>query len=316
MRHPAWTLALLLYALGAGAFAAPNQVRPPICAIDMGSNTFRRIVGSFEAGRYAQKTIERRTVGVGDDVATHGRISETKLGEIEQTLASFKASCAKEGAAPVMAIGTSAFRDAPNGPSVIQMAKKLDIRMEIATEARESELAYLVGSLGREDYAIIDNGSRSVELVTKDGGKTRFTVFNLGYRLAYETFFAAADDPEAAVRAFRDRLRKEAARAPFMKSKRVIVGVEFGEMSEVLFDLADVEGRIFTLPALQQKLREVTSSGAAGFRALKKKKDIDRALPRLVVATTLLEEFGYPRLQLTDRELGTGLIIEADMKKP
>jgi hypothetical protein len=87
-------------------------------------------------------------------------------------------------------------------------------------------------------------------------------------------------------------------------------------MSEVLFDLADVEGRIFTLTALQEKLREVTRGGVAGFRALKKKKDIDRALPRLVVAATLLEELGYSRLELTDRELGTGLIIEAGMKAP
>ena len=40
--------------------------------------------------------------------------------------------------------------------------------MEIATEKRESELAYLVGSLGRDGYAVIDNGSRSIELVAKE----------------------------------------------------------------------------------------------------------------------------------------------------
>jgi hypothetical protein len=30
-----------------------------------------------------------------------------------------------------------------------------------------------------------------------------------------------------------------------------------------------------------------------------------------VVATVLAEEFGYDRLELTERELGAGLIIEA-----
>ena len=57
--------------------------QPPICAIDMGSNTFRRIVGSFQDGRYLQRGIERVPLGVGDDVTRNGRISDKKLGEIE-----------------------------------------------------------------------------------------------------------------------------------------------------------------------------------------------------------------------------------------
>ena len=42
------------------------------------------------------------------------------------------------------------------------------------------------------------------------------------------------------------------------------------------------------------------------FKALKKTKDIDRALPRLVVAVSLMEAFGYAQLELTERELGAG----------
>ena len=99
----------------------------------------------------------------------------------------FKASCEKEGAAPVVAIGTAAFREAPNGARAVEIAAKLGIPMEIATEKRESELAYLVGSLGQDGYAVIDNGSRSIELVSKEGRAPRYVVFNLGYRLAYET---------------------------------------------------------------------------------------------------------------------------------
>ena len=76
--------------------------------------------------------------------------------------------------------------------------------MEIADERRESDLAYLVGSLGRDGLAVIDNGSRSIELVTRSG-TLQYSVFNLGYRVAWEAFFATAADPAPAVRAFRDR---------------------------------------------------------------------------------------------------------------
>jgi len=295
---------------------AANQARTPVCAIDMGSNSFRRIVGSFEKGRYEQRNIEKRTLGVGDDVTRHGRISDAKLAEIEEVLAGFKTSCEKEGAAPVVAIGTAAFREAPNRARAREIAARLGIPMEIATEKRESELAYLVGSLGQDGYAVIDNGSRSIELVAKDSRAPRYVVFNLGYRLAYETFFAAAEDPKAASLAFRERLRQEASKAPFMKRKKKLVGVEFGEMAEILFEPAEIEGRVFTLQELKQKLHQITSSGASEFQVLKKKKDIDRALPRLVAAVSLTEAFDYSRLELTERELGTGLIIEAGMKKP
>ena len=295
---------------------AATVLPTPICAIDMGSNSFRRIVGSFERGRYAQRSIETRTLGVGDDVARHGKISDAKLAEIEAALSGFKASCEKEGATPVVAIGTSAFREAPNGARAIEIAARLGITMEIATERRESELAYLVGSLGQDGYAVIDNGSRSIELVAKQGPAPRYVVFNLGYRLAYETFFASTVNPEAASRAFRERLRREASKAPFMKGKKKLVGVEFGEMADVLFEPAELEGRIFTLHELKQKLHQIATSSANEYQVLKRTKDIDRALPRLVVAAYLTEEFGYSQLELTARELGAGLIIEKGSKAP
>lgn len=296
--------------------AGAAKAQAPVCAIDMGSNSFRRIVGSFENGRYEQRPIEKRTLGVGDDVARHGRISDAKLAEIGETLKAFKASCDKDGATPVVAIGTAAFRDAPNGARAIEVAKKLGIAMEIATEKRESELAYLVGSLGRDGYAVIDNGSRSIELVAKETGRPpQYLVVTLGYRVAYETVFAAAADPAAASLAFRNRLQPAAEKTPFMKGKAKLVGVEFGEMADLLFAPAPIEGRVFTLQQLKGKLEEITTAGPKAYAALKKTKDIDRALPRLAAAAYLTEVFGYTRLELTERELGSGLVIEAGMKK-
>ena len=282
----------------------------PVCAIDMGSNTFRRIVGTFD-GEYLQSHLEERRLGVGDDLAKHGRISDAKLEEIERTLAEFTVACAHDGAAPVVAIGTAAFRDAPNAKVVIDAAAARGVRMEVGTEQRESELAYLVGSLGQEDVAVIDNGSRSIELVADQSGSLHHHVFNLGYRLAFEEYFARAGTAEEAVASFRTVLDQHAARAPFMRGRKRLVGVEFGEMAKVLFPGDDVEGRVFTRDELQQRLDAVSSLDAPGYEKLLKTDDIDRALPRLVVALWALDAFGYSELELTSRELGAGLIIEA-----
>jgi hypothetical protein len=90
----------------------------PVCAIDMGSNTFRRIVGSFQNGKYVQRPVEKKTMGIGDEVEKRGRISDAQLAEIGAVLSAFKASCVKEGVTRVAAIGTAAFRRSrPNGAS-------------------------------------------------------------------------------------------------------------------------------------------------------------------------------------------------------
>jgi exopolyphosphatase/pppGpp-phosphohydrolase len=300
--------------MAAQTAAPPVQKRSSICAIDMGSNTFRRIVGSFESERYEQTTLEKKTLGVGDDVTRNGQISEAKLTEIEQTLAAFKTSCETEGIRSVVAIGTAAFREAPNGAKVVEIASALGIPAEIASERRESELAYLVASLGHDGYAVIDAGSRSIELVSRSGGSLQYIVVSLGYRLAYDTYFAASGDPRAASSAFVTQLKKEASNALFMKGKKQLIGVEFGDMVSVLFDASAVEGRTFPLQTLTEKLHEIVSMSAEEFRSLKQKKDIDRALPRLVVAIALAEEFNYSQIRLTEREVGAGLIIEAGLK--
>ena len=282
----------------------------PICAIDMGSNSFRRIAGSFD-GQYRERSIEVRTLGVGDDVSRHGGISDGKMAEIEQTLSAFRTACEGEGARTILAIGTAAFREAPNGPAVVAKARALGIQMEIATEQRESELAYLVGSLGDANVAVIDNGSRSIELVAEADGAIRHHVFNLGYRVAFERYFAAAEDPAAAIAAFRTALAAEAAQAPFMTGRRKLVGIEFREMVDVLFGGGETEGRVLASEALRRRLTEIEMLDPGEFQRLKATKDVDRALPRLVVAQFLVDTFGYAQLELTRRELGTGLIIEA-----
>jgi len=291
--------------------AAPpeRQTAARACVIDMGSNTFRRIVGSFSGGRYVQVSLDKQPLPVGDDVARTGAIAEATFAKMKSVLTTFRAACEKDGFSQVAAIGTAAFRDATNGQRAVAIAAELGIRMEIATEARESELAYLVGSLGRDGIAVIDNGSRTVEAVSRRAGTLSFRVFPLGYRLAYETFFATATELGPAVAAFRARLIEDAEKCGFMKGQAKLVGVEFGDMIEVLFGGGPVEGRVLTVGELRRKLDELTSAGPSRFQALKKTADIDRALPRLVAALVLTEQFGYQNIELTDRELGVGLII-------
>ena len=46
-----------------------------LCAIDMGSNNFRLIVGEMKGGKYLQHHFTKDRLGVGDDMAATGVIS-------------------------------------------------------------------------------------------------------------------------------------------------------------------------------------------------------------------------------------------------
>ena len=98
-----------------------------------------------------------------------------------------------------------------------------------------------------------------------------------------------------------------------MRGQSRLVGVEFMEMAEVLFEPVP-DGHVFTLRELRDASRCDRVRSRRSSRQLKRTKDIDRALPRLVVAVTLMETFDYSQLSLTSRQLGTGLIIEANQR--
>jgi hypothetical protein len=71
---------------------------------------------------------------------------------------------------------------------------------------------------------------------------------------------------------------------------------------------------VLTRQQLRDRLARITEGGQSGFITLKQTTDIDRALPRLVAAEFLTAAFGYSSIELTERELGSGLIIEAGIR--
>ena len=97
-----------------------------------------------------------------------------------------------------------------------------------------------------------------------------------------------------------------------MRGEARLVGVEFMEMAKVLFKEVP-DGYAFTLGELRTRLNAIAAASSE-FWMLKSTEDIDRALPRLVVAVDLMETFGYGELLVTSRQLGAGLIIEAGLR--
>jgi len=267
-------------------------------------------------GKYIQSSFSKKTMGVGDDMSATGSISAKKLQEIETVLKAWLEECRQAGVESTRAVATAAFREAKNKEEVMAIGKRIGLPIEIASEARESELAYWVGTLGETQQAVIDNGSRSIEFVTHDP-KTgyQWKVYNLGYRVSFKKFFEGAKDFPSAKASMEKELRATLDSVSFMKEQKKYVGVEFSEVVDFSFQLDSEKTQVLTLKTLLSKCGEYEKMTAKEFSELKSKPNADRALPRLVVASFFAQKWGYSEMTVVERELGVGLLIERALRK-
>ena len=299
---------LLLIGLlfSSSAFSADTGL---ICAIDMGSNSFRLMVAEMKGGKYIQHHFTKDKLGVGDDMSETGVISPPKLKQIHQTLIKYLDVCDSKGIPSRMAVATAAFREAKNKGEVLKIAESLNLPLGIASEERESQLAYLVSTLGKPNFAVIDNGSRSIELVTHSASGYQWNVFNLGYRIAFQQFFEPARTFAEAHDGYRKELAGYLASAGFM-NRDGYMGVEMEDVARYLLAQDRVDGVLISLDMVSRKIATLRAMSEVEFSQLKQAKDIDQILPRLVVLEQTLITFGYREIQVFERELGVGLIVE------
>jgi exopolyphosphatase / guanosine-5'-triphosphate,3'-diphosphate pyrophosphatase len=287
-----------------------------ICVVDMGSNSFKLIVGEVADGAYIERHVERKTLGVGDDMSKTGRISESKLKDILETLTEFRSRCEAKGAVSFRAVATAAFREAVNGSHVVEIGKQIRIPVEIASEERESTLAYLTATNGDRNQAVIDNGSRTIELVAKDAnGAPIWKVVKLGYRAAYDEFFQNAATFSEAYERMASALARDLGDVQAYAGRQGLVGIELDEMAQYLLKKKNVGGSRIKLSALRKQIEKLKAQDAKKFSALKQEHEIDRVLPRLVAVEYILEHAGYRSVGVVSRELGVGLIIEAGLQQ-
>ncbi len=147
---------------------------PRIGVVDLGTNSTRLLVAELQDGRFAE--LEQRTIvtRLGEGVEATGRLSDDAIARVSEALAAYREVIDRLGAERVVAVATSAMRDAENGS-----AFRDEIRARFGIDARtisgdeEARLTFLGATAGREAGAetlVIDIGGGSTEYVTGQAG--------------------------------------------------------------------------------------------------------------------------------------------------
>jgi exopolyphosphatase / guanosine-5'-triphosphate,3'-diphosphate pyrophosphatase len=145
-----------------------------IGVVDLGTNSTRLLVADVQDGAVVE--LDRRTVvtRLGEGVDATGRLSEAAMGRVDEALGTYRELIDRLGAERVVAVATSAMRDAENGPTYrVHVLERFGIDARTISGDREARLSFLGATAGRDDAA-------STMLVDIGGGSTEFVVGRAG----------------------------------------------------------------------------------------------------------------------------------------
>jgi exopolyphosphatase/guanosine-5'-triphosphate,3'-diphosphate pyrophosphatase len=294
-----------------------------IAAIDCGTNSFHLLIARVTADG-AVEPLERakEMVRLGDS-AFRGFISPEAFQLGVETIRRFRAIAERGACDAIIAVATSAVREAENGGDFVRVIRdETGIELTVIRGDEEAHLIYLGARsslhLGGKRALIVDIGGGSVELVVGDAHKAYYSSsFKLGVlrlleawnlsdpitpdqraRLA-EHLHRALEAPTAAIR----RIGFEMFAMTSGTARQVaelIPATSPDKPRKVLFrDLYALEDRICSMPAAERR----------GMPGLDPRR-VDSIVPGVILVRSLLEVLHADEYQLCDSALREGLVVD------
>ncbi|MDT9249673.1 MAG: Ppx/GppA phosphatase family protein [Limnospira sp. PMC 1291.21] len=161
-----------------------KQLRPSgehiLASIDLGTNSLHMVIVRIDKSLPAFTIIarEKDTVRLGD-CGPKGQLKPEVMDRAIATLKRFQELAKTFNVEQVVAVATSAVREAPNGRDFIKrVSDELDLEINLISGPEEARRIYL-GVLSAmefhdEPHVIIDIGGGSTELILGDGGEPKF----------------------------------------------------------------------------------------------------------------------------------------------
>lgn len=306
-----------------------------IAAIDLGTNSVHMVIVRLEPQLPSFSIIgkEKETVRLGDRDIETGNL---KLKIMEKTITALKRfqEIAKNlNAEAVIAVATSAIREAPNGRDFLRRIKEeLNLHVDLISgqeEARRIYLGVLSGmEFNNEPHTIIDIGGGSTELILGDSHEERcLNSTKVGaVRLTSEliTTDPISDQEFNYLKAYARGMMERAV-------EEVLSNIHFGEKTRLVGTSGTIEtlanihakdasdsipstlnGYSFTLKDLREmvsRLRKMTNSERAEIPAMPEKRS-EVILAGAVILQEAMTLLGVESITTCERSLREGVIVD------
>jgi exopolyphosphatase/guanosine-5'-triphosphate,3'-diphosphate pyrophosphatase len=298
-----------------------------IAAIDCGTNSFHLLIASVGAdGSVEPLERAKEMVRLGDS-AFRGSIAPEAFTVCTETIRRFRGIAERAGCDAIIAVATSAVREAENGGDFVRVIRdETGIELTVIRGDEEAHLIYLGARsslmLGGKRALIVDIGGGSVELIVGDAHKAYYsTSLKLGVLRLLESW--KPSDPITPDQ--RARLAEQLHRAlegPTAAIRRI--GYElFAMTSGTARQIADLVAAanpsrpeekprkvaFSDLYALEDKLCALPSATRALVPGLDPKR-VDSIVPGVILVRSLLEVLHADEYMLCDSALREGLVVD------
>jgi len=294
----------------------PDEPPGSVGAIDMGSRNFKFVFGQRVDGIITTELVGKERLELGKEVTeNNGLIGEKKILQIQEALARFVCYCSDRGASEVLAIATSAIRNARNHGRVINMARETGLTIEVADGAREGEVGYLAATRGASNMLVSDTGSKSTQIAWGINGEIKARSVPVGYERAYESFLEPVCTFGEAEGQFRRFLDGNFTEIPETTDQLIALAAN-KIASFVTEDAQQTPHKTLTKNALSGRLCALRMLSESQFGDLKLSlSGVEKVLPGLIFLDYLMERSGHAQALVSKNELPVGLVVEFFLKR-
>jgi exopolyphosphatase / guanosine-5'-triphosphate,3'-diphosphate pyrophosphatase len=300
-----------------------------VAVVDIGTNSTRLLVADVEDGRVAAE-LDRDTevTRLGEGVDSTGRLSDDAIERVSSTCAGYRERIDALGAERVVAVLTSAVRDAANGGEFREtLHRRFGFEANVISGEREARLTYR-GATGWRAHEgpllVLDIGGGSTEFVVGAGddvefhvstqiGSVRFTERHLHHDPPSDEEVAAC---RAAVRAgLEDAVPAHVRTRPAGGVAVAGTPTSFAavEMELVPYDRDRVHGHRLTRAAVERILADLAALPLARRREVPGLHP-DRAATIVAGGAILAETigaFGLDSMDVSERDILEGAALDA-----
>jgi exopolyphosphatase / guanosine-5'-triphosphate,3'-diphosphate pyrophosphatase len=299
-----------------------------VAVVDMGTNSTRLLVADVDGGRVRE--VERRSTvtRLGRGVDLSGQLAAEAIEDVCAAVAGYIGLYEELGAQRVVAIATSAVRDASNSQMFLAELRErfaLDARILEGTE--EGRLTYLGACAERppaDKTLVVDIGGGSTELVIGNGPEVDMYASIQAGTVRHTERYVTHDPPEAAeleeLAADVRELIAAALEAEPMVRANDGVGVagtptSLAAIDQSLdpYDAELVHGHRLALQSIQRMCSELASKPLA--ERLRVKGLHPGRAPTIVAGVVILIQvmraFGLDRIEVSEHDILWGAALEA-----
>lgn len=282
-------------------------------AIDIGSNTTRVLVAELMDGQLKKVMEQRAYTRISKAVDDEGAISQEKVEEVGELVATQVRLARELGAEEIRAVATAAVREASNGPAVAAaISAAAGVEVDILSGEEEGRLSFIgatkgLGHPAEGSIGVVDVGGGSTEVIlgTVPDGVDEVRSWNIGSGVLADEMITSDPPSAAEIRRVRDHIED------FFEGVEIEHPDQAVAVGGSATSLRRLVGAVLEYETLERAVRVLSSEPAAD---VARRFELDPRRVRILTTGVLLLEkvaelLGQP-LQIGKGGLREGIILD------